>query len=123
KGNIGAASDDLQQALATDPKSAKAHLAMAYLYLLRKDTARAAPELKAAADLAPLRADEKIKYAEFQAANGASAEAKLSLDNITKQAPDYLPAWRGLAQISLNEKKFDEALSDLENIISRDPEK
>jgi tetratricopeptide (TPR) repeat protein len=122
KGDIGAASDELQQAVAADPKSARAHLVMAHLYVLRKDQGHAGPELKTAADLAPLRSGERIKYAEFQAENGAADEAKASLQNIAKQAPDYLPAWRVLAQIAFREKRYDDALSLLENIFSRDAE-
>jgi len=122
KGDVGAASDEIQQALAVDPNLARAHLLMAYVNLLRKNPSRAVPELKAAADLAPLRSEERIKYAEFQAANGASGEAKIFLQNITRQASDYVPAWRDLAQIALTEKKYDESLSSLENILSRDPE-
>ncbi len=122
KGEIGAASDEVQQAIAAEPKSARAHLVLGFLYLLRKDKARAGEELKTAADLAPLRSDERIKYAEFQAADGNREEAKRVLGEITKAAPDYLPAWRDLAQIALTEKKYDEALTFLENMIGRDPD-
>ncbi len=61
KGDLGAASDEVQQAIAADPKSARAHLIMAYLYLLRKNPTHAGPELKAAAELSPLRSEEQIK--------------------------------------------------------------
>ena len=122
KGDLSAASDEIQRAVASEPKSARAHLAMGYTFLLRKNPGHAGPELKIAADLAPLRSEERIKYAEFQAANGASAEAKGFLQEVTREAPDYLPAWRDLAQIAFSEKKHDEALSFLENIFSRDPE-
>ena len=122
KNDMGVASDEIQQALALEPNSAKAHLARGYLYLLRKNPAHAGPELKAAADLAPVRSEERIKYAEFQAANGAADEGKALLQNVTRQAPDYVPAWRDLAQIALAEKKYDEALTALENVFGRDPE-
>ena len=102
-------------ALAIEPKLPRAHLAMAYVYMLRKDLAKAGQEFKNAADLAPLRSPERIKYAEFQAANGASGEAKAYLQNLAQKAPDYIPAWRSLAQIALTEKKYDESLSLLEN--------
>lgn len=122
KGELGAASDELQQALTAEPNSAQAHLATAYMYVLRKNPTHALPEFKIAAELAPLRSAERIKCAEFQAANGAVGEAKASLQNITRQAPDYLPAWHDLAKIALSEKKYDESLSMLENIFSRDPD-
>src|SRR4029077_15430209 len=88
----------------------------------RNNPKHAGEEFKAAADLSPVRSGERIKYAEFQAANGAVNDAKISLQNITRQAPDFAPAWRLLAQIAATEKKYDESLSMLENIFNRDPE-
>jgi len=114
------AADQLQQALATEPNSARAHLRMGYLYLLRRNPGHAESELKTAADLAPPRSEERIQYAEFKASNGAVDEAKKILTGITKEAPDYFPAWGRLARIALSEKKYDEGLSFLENIFSRD---
>jgi tetratricopeptide (TPR) repeat protein len=122
KGNLPGASDEVEQALAMDPKSSRAHLTMAYIYLLRKDPSHAGSELKSAADLAPLRSDERIRYAEFEYATGAVDEAKVSLQKITGKAPDYLPAWRLLAQIAFTGKKYDESLALLENIFTRDPD-
>ena len=122
KGDQGTAADEVQQAIAAEPNLAKAHSARAYLYLLRQDPGHAGPELKVAADLAPLRSEERVKYAEFQAEHGAVDQAKTFLQSITKQAPDYTPAWRDLARIALIEKKYDESLSLLENIFSRNAE-
>jgi tetratricopeptide (TPR) repeat protein len=120
KGEIGAASEQVQQALAAEPKSARAHLVLGYLYLLRKDPSRAGAELKAAADLAPLRSQERLKYVQFQAQNGSAEEAKATLQAMTREAPDYLPAWQTLAQIAFDEKKYDESLALLQNIVARD---
>src|SRR6202030_1406056 len=78
--------------------------------------------LKAASDLSPFRSSEKIKYAEFQIANSAAPDARVLVQGIVKQAPDYLPAWRVLAQTYLSERKYDDALSALENVFSRDPD-
>ena len=41
---------------------------------------------------------------------------------MTKKAPDYLPGWTLLAELAFKDKKYDEALSLLENVFSRDPE-
>ena len=46
KGDLGAASDALQQALAIDPKSSAAHMAMGDLHLLQKDPKQAGEELR-----------------------------------------------------------------------------
>jgi tetratricopeptide (TPR) repeat protein len=46
--------------------------------------------------------------------------ASKTLKNLTKSAPDFLPAWILLARIAATEKKYDEALQLLENVFSRD---
>jgi tetratricopeptide (TPR) repeat protein len=43
------------------------------------------------------------------------------LNEITREAPDSLHAWRFLAQIALAEKKLDDSLKLLDNAILRDP--
>lgn len=121
-GDRATASDQVRQALASEPTSYRPHSAMARIYLLQNDLDRAREEFKIAAELAPLRSSERIRYAEFQAATGAIDQAKASLQNITRQAPDYLPAWRDLAQIAFTQKNYAESLSLLENISSRDPD-
>lgn len=122
KGDLEGASNEVQKALAVEPKSRQAHLAMASIFALRKDLDQTRLELRRAADLAPVRSVERTKYAQFQAANGAIAEAKASLQEVTQKAPDYFPAWLALAEIDLREKKYDESLSLLENMLSRDPD-
>ena len=113
---------ELQRALTVEPKSAIAHLAMANFRFLQKDMDRAGQEFKIAAELAPARSMQRVKYAEFQVLRGAPNDGRATLKEITRQAPDYLPAWLLSARLSFNEKKYDEALSFLENIFSRDPE-
>ena len=60
-----AATISVRQALAVDPKSSAAHMAMGDLYLFQKDVKQAAEEYKKAADLAPIRSTERLKYAAF----------------------------------------------------------
>src|SRR5437016_6354412 len=121
-GDTATASDQVRQALASEPNSYRPHSAMARIYGLQNDLNGARQEIKTAAELAPLRSSERIKYAEVQAASGAIDQAKASLQNITRQAPDYLPAWFDLARIAFTQKNYDESLSLLENISSRDPD-
>jgi tetratricopeptide (TPR) repeat protein len=47
-------------------------------------------------------------------------EAKDTLIEMTRKTPDYLTAWRLLAQISATEKKYDQALTLLDNVFTRD---
>ena len=122
KGDLTAAENAVKQALVLDAKSSAAHMAMGVLHLFQKDTKQAGEEFKTAADLAPARSTERLKYAQLMAVTGDAEEAKRVLTEMTKQAPDYLPAWCVLAEISLKNKKYDEALSLLENVFGRDAE-
>ena len=122
KGDPAAAGNALRQALTVDPKSSAAHMAMGDLYLSQKDQKQAGEEYKKAADLAPVRSIERLKYAAFNSANGGAEETRRIATEMTKKAPDYLPGWTLLAELAFKDKKYDEALSLLENVFSRDPE-
>src|SRR5207244_11961120 len=122
RGDTATASDQLRQALASEPNSYRPHSAMARIYGLQNDLNGATKEIKTAAELAPLRSNERIRYAEVQAASGAIDQAKAYLQNITRQAPDYLPAWLDLARIAFTQKNYDESFSLFENISSMDPD-
>jgi len=121
-GNLPAAANALRQALAADPKSSGAHMAMGNLYLVQKDYKQAGEEFKKAADLAPSRSIERLKYVEFKWSAGDADEVKRIATDMTTQMPDYLPGWIWLAELDYKDKKYDEALSILENIFGRDPE-
>ena len=121
-GNVAAAENALRQALTVNPNSSAAHMAMGDLYLLKKDQKRAGEEFKKAAELAPVRSMERLKYAAFMSAAGDKEETRRISTEMTRQAPDYLPGWTLLAELAYKDKKYDEALSLLENVFSRDPE-
>jgi tetratricopeptide (TPR) repeat protein len=122
KGDVAAAGEAVRQALAVDPKSSAAHMAMGDLYLLQKDQKQVSEEFKKAADLAPVRSVERLKYAAFSSTTGDAEETRRIATEMTKQTPDYLPGWILLAELAFKDKKYDEALSTLENVFSRDPE-
>ena len=121
-GNVAAAETALRQALTVNPNSSAAHMAMGDLYLLKKDQKRAGEEFKKAAELAPVRSMNRLKYAAFMSAAGDKEETRRISTEMTRQAPDYLPGWTLLAELAYKDKKYDEALSLLENVFSRDPE-
>src|SRR4030095_12428578 len=106
KGDVAAAGDALRQALAVDPKSSAAHMAMADLYLSQKDLKRAGEEYQKAADLAPVRSTERLKYAAFRSTTGGAEETRRVATEMTKQAPDYLPGWVLLAELASKENKY-----------------
>ncbi len=119
-GDLAAAENDLRKALTVNPNSSAAHMAMGDLYLLKKDQKQAGEEFKKAAELAPVRSMERLKYAAFTSATGDTGETRRIATEMTRQAPDYLPGWTLLAELAFKDKKYDEALSLLENVFSRD---
>jgi len=121
-GDLAAAENALRQALTANPNFSAAHMAMGDLYLLKKDQKQAGEEFKKAAELAPVRSMERLKYAAFMSAAGDTAETRRISTEMTRQAPDYLPGWTLLAELAFKDGKYDEALSLLENVFSRDPE-
>src|SRR6266536_2655741 len=56
------------------------------------------------------------------AAAGDTAETRRISTEMTTQAPDYLPGWTLLAELAFKDGKYDEALSLLENVFSREPQ-
>ncbi len=122
RGDLSAAENALRQALTVDPKSAAAHTAMGDLHLIRKDPNRAGEEFKKAADLAPIRSIDRLKYAAFKSGTGDTEEVRRVSSEMTRKAPDYLPGWCLLGEVAFKDKKYDEALSLLQNVFSRDPQ-
>ncbi len=121
-GDLAAAEKALRQALTVNPNSSAAHMALGDLYLLKKDQKQAGEEFKKAAELAPVRSMERLKYAAFMSAAGDTAETRRISTEMTTQAPDYLPGWTLLAELAFKDGKYDEALSLLENVFSREPQ-
>jgi tetratricopeptide (TPR) repeat protein len=122
RGDAVAAEAELRKAVALDDKSPLAHLAMSFLSAARGEKEKAIASLKKASDLAGVRSNERIKYAEVLASNGEVEQAETIANETAKAAPDFLPAWRLLAQIALFGNKPDEALKRLEHVFNRDPQ-
>ena len=62
---------------------------------------RAGQEFKTAAELAPARSLLRMRYAEFQITRGAPNDARATLKEVTRQAPDYFPAWVLFARLAV----------------------
>jgi tetratricopeptide (TPR) repeat protein len=122
QGDLSATENALRQALTNDSQSAAAHTAMGGLHLMRKDPNQAGEEFKKAADLAPIRSIERLQYAAFKSGVGDTEEVRKISSEMTSKAPDYLPGWCLLSEVAFKDKKYDEALSLLQNVFSRDPE-
>src|SRR5215510_195603 len=88
-----------QEAVAREPKSVEAHSLLGSLYLVKRDSAQAEREFKTAADLAPIGSPARLTLVNFYLSAQKPDEAKRLLAEMTQKAPDFLPAWRRLAQI------------------------
>lgn len=120
RGDAAGARTSLQRALALDAKSPEARAAMARFHAAQNNPTQALADHKAAAELAPLRSPIRMGYISYLAQTGAVAEAVAALKELTQKAPDYLPAWRALAQAAMQERRFDEALALLQNALKQD---
>lgn len=114
------AAGELNLALAANPKSSQAYFAMADLDMIRKDPTNAAAALEKAADLAPMRSPIRMKYIEFLAQIGSFDKARKRAEEITKEAPDYIPCWVTLMNMAMNRRQYDDAAKYANTILSRD---
>ena len=119
--NLTNVETEFKQAIAQDPKSSIAHLALGNFYTLRNDRQQAETYLKTAAELAPLRSNARIRYADFRYKTGAAEEAKKAVIEITQKAPDYIPAWNFLVQAAFAERKPDDCSALIQKVLDRDP--
>jgi len=112
---------EFKAAVAADAKSSEALMALGSLYLARTNLAQAEPTLKRAVELAPLRSPLRLRYAEMKVVSGAAEEGKRLLEETTRKAPDYVPAWVVLAQLASANAKTEECVGLVTTILARDP--
>jgi len=119
-GDEKAAEVSLKRSLTLDPKYSAAHYTMGNFYLRKNMLKEADAEFKMAADLAPLRSPRRLSYANFKIKTGDVAEGKRLMAEISKQAPDFIPAWTRQAEIALEEKRYDDCDKLLDNALAHD---
>ncbi|MCC6823038.1 MAG: tetratricopeptide repeat protein [Verrucomicrobia subdivision 3 bacterium] len=119
--DLKAAEAAARQALTLDPQSFLAHGVMANLLVFNQDPTNALAEFKVAADLAPPRSIQRLRYADFLVAMGQLEAAKERIGLMAKQTPDYLPATLRVAEIALAERRFPDAEAAVKSLLARDP--
>ena len=90
------------------------------LYLAQNDQKQAAEAFQTAAELSPPRSPRRLGYAQYKIRAGDLTDGKQLLQEITQKTPDYLPAWRWLAEIALAEKNYDESADLVGKMLARD---
>lgn len=119
--DTAAAETAVQRALALEPKSAAAQIALANLRTVQGRHPEADAAFKLARELSPVRSSRHLKYANYKLNRGEVAEAQRLLEETIKQAPDYLPPYLYLAQIAFRDGKHDDSLAALKRLLARDP--
>lgn len=120
RGDFQGAAADLERAKALDPKSSSVFWAYGNLYFTQNDQKQAEEAFKMAAELSGPRSPRRLRYAEYKIRAGDLAAGKQLLQAITEKTPDYLPAWRWLAEIALAEKNYDESADLVGKMLARD---
>jgi tetratricopeptide (TPR) repeat protein len=110
----------LKRALVLNPKYGPAYYTLGNFYFSQNRVKEAEAAFKTAADLSPLRSPIRLSYANFKIQTGDLAEGKRLLQEITKQVPDYVPAWLREAEIALAEKRYGDCTGLLEQVLARD---
>jgi tetratricopeptide (TPR) repeat protein len=118
--NFKEAEADIKRALVLDPKFGVAYSVQGSLRLAQGDAKGAGAAFKTAAELSLPRSIRRMGYAEFKIQAGQLEEGKALLAQISRETPDYLPAWIRQAGIALTEKKYQECASLLNQVLSRD---
>jgi tetratricopeptide (TPR) repeat protein len=118
--DLATTESEVRLVLAANPKSSIGYLELAELHAFQKDEKEAAQELKTAADLAPPRSALRSKYVDYLIKMGATEDARKRLTEMSEKTPDYIPAWVGLMNLALAEKKYDDAAKFADTILLRD---
>jgi tetratricopeptide (TPR) repeat protein len=121
-GDLKSAASAFQRAQTIDPKASAVWTALGALYLAQTNLAQAGSALKSAADFAPDRSQEKLRYAEFKIQTGDPAAGRQILEAMVQKTPDYIPAWMALIKITGAEKKYDDCAALLGKLLARDPQ-
>jgi len=110
------AETEFKEALKLDPGSGAARFALGNIYWARNDFPQADQFLRMATELAPLRSPWRLRYADFLGRTRGAEAARRALAEITAKAPDYVPAWIELMNLTCSEKR-DHDCSDIINTI------
>src|SRR5690606_9337185 len=102
------------------PEYIPAHSALGALAASKGDLALAEAELKRAAELSPARSTRRLQYAQFLIQKGDTAAGKAAIEEMTRQTPDYLPAWLHLAQLAAAEQDYENSRTLVGRVLSRD---
>jgi tetratricopeptide (TPR) repeat protein len=113
---------NFRHALSLDSHFAAAYVALGTSFWEQNDLKGAKAAFRAAADCAPPYSPLQIPYGQFEIQSGNFASAESYFNDLTTKTPNYVPAWLGLAEVALDEKKFDDCSTALTKALGLDPD-
>lgn len=116
--DVKSAEAHLRQAVAIEPRSGIAHAAMATVYFVQGDRTNATRSLQAAAEMSPPRSNVRLKWADYLIELGRVDEARASLEQVMKDAPGYLPPMTRLAQLALDQRRYEDCAAMLRRALT-----
>ena len=120
RGEMEAARGFLGRAEMADPANSKVHVWKAEWHRAAKEADAAEECLKEAVRLAPARSPERIAYATFLQTRGKRDQAVALLQASVKDAPDFIAAWRMLANDAMAREDREAAAKALTAIFAKD---
>lgn len=118
--DVKGAESEFKSAVALEPKSPLPNLFLGGYYAEFGSNTLAEPYLKAAAELSPIRSQNRLRYANFKAQTAGINTAKPVVAEVTSKAPDYVPGWLFSARMAISETNYTEALANIKRALDRD---
>ena len=122
--DVPAARNTLDQILKEEPDDAEAHSSRAALRMAEKDPAErklAIAELESLVARAPQSTEYRLQYADSLYAVGQNDGAKEQYRAVAQRQPKNPAALRALAEFSIREQRFDDALGYADRILALQP--
>jgi tetratricopeptide (TPR) repeat protein len=109
-----------REALKLDPQSSPAYMGLGAVYLLQNDLKQAGEAYRIAASLAP-PSPRNVNYATFLRRTGDRQGAREWLEQTIKKAPDFIPASLQLAELELEDKRYEQCDALIKRVLGFDP--
>lgn len=119
--NFVEANKQFDLALAIDANAAFAYVGKFQILLLQNKQEEAKAAFTKAAELAPTRSVIKLQYVKYLQQSKGDEAASVYLDEINKEAPDYLPALALAADLALKMNQNEKAKKLVERALKLDP--
>jgi tetratricopeptide (TPR) repeat protein len=111
----------LNRAQKVDPKYPYVPATFGRLYWIQKNPAAAEKAFVAAVDGSPRRSPIRLQAVQFYLQTGKLDAAKQMLEDMRRNTPDFLPSYILLANIAASEKRFDDSIALLDQVVAREP--